>query len=121
MAQTKSKRTAVATNALFALELFGGQWHRDGHLLFPWQDPILANTFIVYTLKKATYGDMIFSRHVVTLVKGEYTCNCEAFKYRRNRDDFFDKHIKAVVEAKTLPPEPEHLYKEWQKYNEPIT
>lgn len=108
----------ISTAALFALDILGAQWHQKGHLLFPYSDPVFEGTFTVYTIKKASGGDIAFNRHLVTKNDGEYTCNCQAFKYRRNHSTFMDKHITAVLEAEELFPEPTALYLKWKKYND---
>jgi hypothetical protein len=106
------------TTALFAIDIFGGQWVKDGQLLMPFNDPITPDAFVIYTIKKAAYGSIEFTRHVVTIIEGEYTCNCKAYQFLRNRSDFTDKHIAAVLEAGQLQPEPAAIYQQWKKHND---
>lgn len=105
----------VSTTALFAIDILGGQWTKKGQLLLPFLDPITPDAFVVYTIKKAPFGSIDFSRHVVTIVEGEYLCNCKAYQFSRNRST--DKHIIAVLEAVGLLPEPATIYHEWKKHN----
>jgi hypothetical protein len=111
-------RRTISTPALFALDILGAQWHQKGHLLIPYSDPVFEDVFAVYTIKKSPGGDLAFNRHLVTKKDGEYTCNCQAFKYRRNHPAFMDKHIAAVLEAQCLPSEPAALYLKWKQYND---
>jgi hypothetical protein len=109
--------TPALTNALFALEVFGAQWVNGNQLLMVYTDPIVSDAFVIYTIKKAAYGSIDFTRHVVTIIEGEYTCNCEAYRYRRHLPDFTDKHIAAALAANELQPEPAAIYQQWKKYN----
>jgi hypothetical protein len=105
------------TTDLFAIDVLGGQWVKEGQLLLPYLEPITPDAFVVYTIKKAPFGSIEFSRHLVTIIEGEYTCNCKAYQFLRNRADFTDKHIAAVCKAAQLDSEPAAIYQEWKKHN----